>query len=102
MSPFKRIKVDLKKKKRTKPTWEVPTATSGASSHPATLVDRHRPAVPFIPLQRVGGQVAHLQLGEIPREIIKGHPGAEQVRRMNQVSFSKDKSVHRWKTLRKQ
>lgn len=69
--------------KRTKPTWEVPTATSRASSHPATLVDRHCPGVSFIPLQRVGGQVAHLQLAEILLEISKGHPEVKHKRSKN-------------------
>lgn len=56
------------------PTWEVPASASRAASHPATLIDRHRPTVSLIALQRVRGQVTHLQLGEVPLEIVKGHP----------------------------
>lgn len=68
------------KNKNGRPTWEVPAAASRAASHPATLVDRHRPAVSFITLQCVGRQVTHLQLCEVPLEIIKRHPGREYER----------------------
>lgn len=65
------IKVDNEKKRLT---WEVPAAARRAASHPATLVDRYRPAMSFITLQSVRRQVAHLQLCEVPLEIIKRHP----------------------------
>lgn len=61
------------------PTWKVPAAAGRAASHPATLVDRHRPAVPLVFLQRVRRQVAHLQLCEELLEIIKGHPGGKRL-----------------------
>lgn len=62
------------------PTWEVPAASSRAAPHPAALVDRHSPALSFITLQRVGGQITHLQLGEVPLEICERHPSGEHER----------------------
>lgn len=62
------------KLKNLGPTWEIPAAASRAASHPATLVDRHRPAVSLLALQRVGRQVTHLQLCEVALEVIKRHP----------------------------
>lgn len=62
------------KSERFRPTGVVPAAPSRAASHPATLVHRHRPAVPLVTLQRVGRQVAHLQLCEIPLEVAEWHP----------------------------
>lgn len=59
------------------PTWEVSAASGRAAPHPAALVDGHRPAVPLLALQRVGRQVAHLQLCEVPLEILERHPGRE-------------------------
>lgn len=60
---------------RFRPTWVVSAAPCRVASHPATLVDGHRPTVPLVPLQRVGRQVTHLQLCEIPLEVTEWHPG---------------------------
>lgn len=73
---FRRVKYE----KKQSPTWEVPAAACRAASHPAALIDRHRPAVSFVTLKRVGGQVAHLQLCEVLLEIVKRHPGGEHER----------------------
>lgn len=67
--------VFLRYESRDNQTWEVPAATSRAPSHPPTLIYRHWPAMSFITLECVGGQVTHLQLSVVLLEIIETHPG---------------------------
>lgn len=71
-------------------TGVVSAAAGGVASHPATLVDRHRPAVPLLALQRVGRQVAHLQLCEVSLEIIERHPGRTNGKKEGKKSKSPD------------
>lgn len=55
-------------------TRKVPAAPGGAPPPPLALVVRGAPLLQLGVLQGIGGQVADLQGGEFPQEVVESHP----------------------------